>query len=240
MPRPTSPPVFPVRDLPMTPPAKSKLLSVTRTQDKHEPFNRRIRYPMKAHPLLQTVLLLATFGIPNLIQAQIVTLMATTPASGLTTYSTESVVLAAGDTATIISHFAQRSEIAAAVQIGGVEFTPPVFLSGSPGSNGSGTPSPVPTAGLTIAGPATIRAKAAGADSTSYAGRSAFVTVSIARANSTPSTAPLNTVVIPESAAGIFSVLLESSTDLITWTAANPGSYGGGTAKRFFRVRVVQ
>ena len=195
---------------------------------------------MNARSLLQTSLFLAILGIPNLIQAQIVTLIATTPASGLTAYSTESVVLAAGDTATIISHYAQASSIAAAVQIGSAEFTPPVYLSGSPGSNGAPTPSPVPTAGLTVAGPATIRAKAVGGGSASYAGISAFVTVSIARANSTPSTAPLNTVVIPESAAGIFSVVLESSTDLITWTAANPGSYGGGTAKRFFRVRVVQ
>jgi hypothetical protein len=72
------------------------------------------------------------------------------------------------------------------------------------------------------------------------AGDSAFVTVNVTRANSTPANTPANSVVIPEDAAGNFNVVLESSTDLITWTAANPGNYGGTTTKRFFRVRVIK
>jgi len=35
------------------------------------------------------------------------------------------------------------------------------------------------------------------------------------------------------------NVILESSTDLVTWTQANPGTYGASTTKRFFRVRAV-
>lgn len=51
---------------------------------------------------------------------------------------------------------------------------------------------------------------------------------------------PSNAVVIPENSAGPVEIILESSTDLITWTAANPGSYGSSTEKRFFRVRAVE
>lgn len=50
---------------------------------------------------------------------------------------------------------------------------------------------------------------------------------------------PTNTVVIPTDASGPVEIILESSEDLITWTAAMPGSYGSSTAKRFFRVRSV-
>jgi len=54
-------------------------------------------------------------------------------------------------------------------------------------------------------------------------------------ANPTPSTA----VVIPADASGSVEIILESSVDLITWTAALPGSYGSSTVQRFFRVRAV-
>jgi hypothetical protein len=50
---------------------------------------------------------------------------------------------------------------------------------------------------------------------------------------------PSNTVVIPADASGTVNIILESSTDLVTWTAALPGSYGSSTSKRFFRVRAV-
>lgn len=50
---------------------------------------------------------------------------------------------------------------------------------------------------------------------------------------------PSTSVVIPADVSGPVQVILESSTDLITWTAANPGSYGSSTVKRFFRVRTI-
>lgn len=46
-------------------------------------------------------------------------------------------------------------------------------------------------------------------------------------------------VVIPQNATNPADVILESSTDLITWTAALPGSYSPSTPNRFFRIRVV-
>ena len=48
-------------------------------------------------------------------------------------------------------------------------------------------------------------------------------------------------VVIPEEEDGDVEIILESSKDLITWTAANPGVYNAKTTdQRFFRVRAVK
>jgi len=56
---------------------------------------------------------------------------------------------------------------------------------------------------------------------------------------SSSTTTPANAVVIPTDATGSVQIILESSTDLVTWTQANPGTYGASTTKRFFRIRAV-
>ena len=86
-----------------------------------------------------------------------------------------------------------------------------------------------------LAGPATIRIRADGTSTTPK-----FAVFSITRANSAANVIPANAVVIPEDAGGQFQVILESSTDLLNWAVANPGTYGGSTAKRFFRTRIVK
>jgi hypothetical protein len=51
---------------------------------------------------------------------------------------------------------------------------------------------------------------------------------------------PADAIVIPSSATGNVQIILESSPDLVNWTAANPGTYGASSAtNRFFRVRAV-
>ena len=51
---------------------------------------------------------------------------------------------------------------------------------------------------------------------------------------------PADAIVIPTSATGNVQIILESSTDLLNWTAASPGTYGASSAtNRFFRVRAV-
>jgi hypothetical protein len=51
---------------------------------------------------------------------------------------------------------------------------------------------------------------------------------------------PADAIVIPSSATGNVQIILESSPDLMNWTAANPGIYGPSAAtNRFFRVRAV-
>jgi hypothetical protein len=48
---------------------------------------------------------------------------------------------------------------------------------------------------------------------------------------------PSNAVVIPADSGGQVNIILESSADLVNWTAALPGLYGTSTTNRFFRVR---
>lgn len=51
---------------------------------------------------------------------------------------------------------------------------------------------------------------------------------------------PSSGLVIPADEAGPVNVLLESSTDLMTWTEALPGSYGTSSNERYFRLRAVR
>jgi hypothetical protein len=51
---------------------------------------------------------------------------------------------------------------------------------------------------------------------------------------------PADAIVIPASATGSVQIILESSPDLVNWTAANPGTYGASAGtNRFFRVRAA-
>ena len=61
-----------------------------------------------------------------------------------------------------------------------------------------------------------------------------------ASANVVSNYVPADAIVIPSSATGNVQIILESSSDLVNWTAANPGTYGASSAtNRFFRVRAV-
>ena len=51
---------------------------------------------------------------------------------------------------------------------------------------------------------------------------------------------PADAIVIPASVTGNVQIILESSPDLVNWTASNPGTYGASAAtNRFFRVRAA-
>jgi hypothetical protein len=56
----------------------------------------------------------------------------------------------------------------------------------------------------------------------------------------TDSFIPSNAVLIPADARGPVTVLLESSTNLVDWAAALPGTYGSSSMQRFFRVRALE
>jgi hypothetical protein len=83
---------------------------------------------------------------------------------------------------------------------------------------------------IAIAGPATIVTRYAGAQEAS-----AFATLSITRAGIASPPAS-----IPQEAGTTWDVILESSSDLVNWTLANPGEYTGTGPKRFFRTRIVK
>jgi len=51
---------------------------------------------------------------------------------------------------------------------------------------------------------------------------------------------PADAIVIPASVTGNVQIILESSPDLVNWTAASPGIYGASAGtNRFFRVRAA-
>lgn len=81
-----------------------------------------------------------------------------------------------------------------------------------------------------IAGPATIQLRAH-----CCAFYESFATVEVI--SSVNQIMPSTAVVIPADAGGPVKIILESSTDLLNWTAALPGTYGTSTTNRFFRVR---
>jgi hypothetical protein len=86
-----------------------------------------------------------------------------------------------------------------------------------------------------IAGPAILRARR----DTNF-NEASLTLIAITRANSAENVIPANAVVIPEDAGGQYQVVLESSTDLLNWAVANPGTYGGSTQRRFFRTRILK
>ncbi len=85
-----------------------------------------------------------------------------------------------------------------------------------------------------VVGPATLRLTATvGANVTASGTMFCSAEVTSLEDNFVPS----NTVVIPSDVGGPVNIILESSVDLVNWTAAMPGEYGTNTLKRFFRIR---
>ena len=117
------------------------------------------------------------------------------------------------------------------VGAGGVMLNWTVTISGVT-STGSGVPYP-PSFPPSIAGLAVITV-------TNNTATPTFFTIKIETPNTNTVQTALGTVVIPADAGGPVTVILESSTDMITWTAASPGSYGTSTSKRFFRLRATR
>lgn len=108
--------------------------------------------------------------------------------------------------------------------------------------------------GLILAGPLTIEASTSftnktSSNSSNVISRPALVTFTVytqsefmRTKNSSVATASVsqtNSVVIPTDAAGPVNVVMETSADMITWNAANPGLYGASDPSRFFRIRAV-
>jgi hypothetical protein len=64
-----------------------------------------------------------------------------------------------------------------------------------------------------------------------------WASVKVTRASEGDGYLPTNTVVIPTQPSGNIEIILESSTDLLNWVSATPGTYVTTSEKRFFRVR---
>jgi hypothetical protein len=71
-------------------------------------------------------------------------------------------------------------------------------------------------------------------------GWATFQITTPAAANVISNYVPADAIVIPASATGNVQIILESSPDLMNWTAASPGTYGASDGtNRFFRVRAA-
>jgi hypothetical protein len=102
-------------------------------------------------------------------------------------------------------------------------------------NNGSG-PAVSPQIPQIITGITNINVKPLG----SIPGFATFQIMPSVSANVVSNYVPADAIVIPASATGNVQIILESSTDLVNWTAADPGTYGASSAtNRFFRVRAV-
>ena|ERR1035441_8940570 len=86
--------------------------------------------------------------------------------------------------------------------------------------------------GPIFVGPATISLVATNTGSS--ASVSSFCTI---QTTSSLNFTPSSSVVIPNDGGGPVTIILESSTDLINWVPAEPGTYGTTSSNRFFRVR---
>jgi hypothetical protein len=73
-----------------------------------------------------------------------------------------------------------------------------------------------------------------------FSGWATFQITTPASANVVSNYVPADAIVIPASATGNVQIILESSPDLVNWTAASPGTYGASAGtNRFFRVRAA-
>ena len=66
----------------------------------------------------------------------------------------------------------------------------------------------------------------------------AYCTIEITSTD--PEVTPSGAVVIPADASGPVEIVLESSSDMVSWVPTQPGLYGSSTEKRFFRVRALK
>lgn len=136
----------------------------------------------------------------------------------------DTLTLAEGESATLVyadngeggAYSTRRYEVTLSVTKGEKTF----YLESS--HTGSDVISPV-----TVVGPAAIKVRSERACH--------IATFSVTRVGTAS-----NPSAIPQEAGSNFQVILESSSDLVNWTPANPGEYSGTEAKRFFRTRIVK
>lgn len=86
---------------------------------------------------------------------------------------------------------------------------------------------------IKIAGPAVIKMRVGDGGATPAG--SGFSTLEVTRAGTATSPVP-----IPAEAGTTWQVVLESSSDLVNWTAVMPGDYPSSTPQRYFRTRLIR
>lgn len=165
--------------------------------------------------------LLAVFA--GLTHAEDVTLVAEN-GSGNVGFS-QTITLNQGDTAKLVFAAAGQN-LSIVLNLASKDFDLPCYLSSA---TGIGELNPI-----IIAGPATLVLKSGSA------GGGVPASTGLATLNITRSGITSPPAAIPLEAGTTWNVILESSSDLVNWTPANPGEYSGTEPKRFFRTRMVK
>ena len=91
----------------------------------------------------------------------------------------------------------------------------------------------ITSARLVIAGPAVIKLRIS--DPVVPEAFSGFATFDVHRVGTASAPVP-----IPQEAGTTWQVILEASSDLVNWTAVNPGDFPSSTPQRYFRTRLVR
>ena len=185
---------------------------------------------MKRSPANAILLAVATWTLLTAIRSNADTITLSVATAGpYTTTNSKSFTVPSNVVAQVISAycFSPGPSVYSWIEISvaGTPSTNSARFSGSP----SGGVTNLPT---TIVGPATITLFATGLSPTPQT--LSFCTI---QTTSSYSFLPSGSVVIPNDGGGPVTIILESSTDLINWTSANPGTYGTTSSNRFFRVR---
>ena len=200
---------------------------------------------------LAAAILLAGFSFAR--AAETVTLIAgaTQTATGIATDS-DSYTLPVGKIAVVESAYMNGSGAGNSLSI--VRNGKRVFMisnnQGLSASNSTSSNNAVPPSKIVLAGPLQFDVSVSVPAGSNGTTSSALLTITIftqaeytARVVGTQHTAQSgtasNAVAIPADATGPVSILMESSQDMISWNAANPGNYGAATPNRFFRLRAV-
>ena len=102
--------------------------------------------------------------------------------------------------------------------------------------SGMGGLNPAYSGPVTFSGPCKLRIKNT---ATSNSNHHFIAFVRVEEISSSGSVTAKYASVIPENAKTNVSVILEQSTDLVSWTIASPGDFSPSTSKRFFRVRTA-
>ena len=148
------------------------------------------------------------------------------------------LTLATGDTASLTyasfipAGLHSPSSVRLVVTVGKAEFELPTSIVAA--SDASGTA--YTTNKVQLTGPATLKLRVgwAGSVGVGQMTKPELATIAVTRYG-----IPSDGIPLPPGSS-LWTVFLETSTDLVTWSSVPPGNYASDTPTRFFRTRIIQ
>lgn len=207
--------------------ACSRWMELIEHNERHESYRAEHKPPIQPDTTMKRFIILI-IALAQSALGENVTLVVESQAFSQTVYS-QSITLNQGDSARLLFADGGVSGATLECSIDSKSFELPLLVRVAAGTNSQDILGINP---VVIAGPATIVMKAGG--QFNGAGKR-FATFEVTRTGIASPPAE-----IPQEVDTTWNVILESSSDLINWTLANPGIYSGTEPKRFFRTRMVK